>query len=101
MEERRAYLSGRCVSGEQRGSGTLIHASFGTWFEDFSLTASARCGATPGKRSALGFVSTDAPVTCKRCLQRIAAVQRRIDKKIASLISERTALALAAARGER
>lgn len=59
-------LSGRCNGGEQRGHGYRIHV-----VDRLGITGRAKCGAKPGKRSAMGFVEPDdRSEPCPKCLPK-------------------------------
>jgi hypothetical protein len=62
-------LAGTCSNGFERGRGARYHA-VPLMGDDY--TSRALCGAKPGRRSA-GWQDPSAhPVTCPRCLARIA-----------------------------
>lgn len=75
-DRRRATLSGRCASGAEQGRGSLVHVlEAGTPIDDrhVDLTSVALCGATPGRRSAVGWTTPgEASRPCPRCARRAA-----------------------------
>lgn len=59
------YLSGRCVNGAERDSGTKFHVVS-------NISGKALCGIKPGKRSAGWLDAWQLPqqITCPKCLRK-------------------------------
>lgn len=72
MDYHKLYLAGKCANGAERDKGRIYHAVP-------AGTQIALCGTQPGPRSA-GWApwnpadSADHPVTCPRCLKKLAAL---------------------------
>jgi hypothetical protein len=64
-------LSGRCLSGAERGRGTLYHGVQ-------TLTGRALCGAAPGRHSGgWSWPGDGEQITCPKCLKKLSLLQSR------------------------
>ena len=70
-----AKLAGRCANGYERGKGSVIHAvpHSDMLVKNGWCLDSAICGAKPGPRSAGWSHRADQPITCPKCLRKLAA----------------------------
>lgn len=67
-----AKKAGRCTSGYELGQGTVIHAVEGELNSWNEIYGKALCGTEPGRRSVGWTVMQEKPVTCQKCLKKIA-----------------------------
>lgn len=72
-----AYKSGRCTDGFERGAGRVIHSVGGSPSNVFGPSL---CGTRPGRLSAMGWVTTDQPLTCQRCIKRGGVPRSEVTK---------------------
>lgn len=69
-----ATLAGRCANGWERDQGRRVHAvptNDALLHHRYTCHAAA-CGAKPGYRSAGWSMREDLPVSCPRCLAKVA-----------------------------
>ena len=74
---KKAIKSGRLSNGLELGKGRIVHL-----VREYGFGQSV-CGAKPGTKSALGFIETEMPLNCPKCIKKLHQTIEKIEEQYA------------------